>query len=135
MNDYGFKRHAYPVIALLLCLFKQTTLCGLLLGFVVVTQKDLWITRNTFKAFVMCFVNSVFTVLSSLLTVITWIPFLGGAITRTVSFTSSAVSVLVIVLVLMGIKKVAAGEDFKIPLIDAKLESLFVDDKSREFMK
>ena len=41
----------YAVLAFVLAILGQTLLCGMLLGFVIVIQKDEWLTKQVMQAF------------------------------------------------------------------------------------
>ena len=49
----------YAVLAFVLAIFGQTLLCGLLLAFVILTERDSWLTCQVIQALGLCFVNSV----------------------------------------------------------------------------
>ena len=52
------------MLAFVLAIFGQTLLCGLLLAFVIVTERDSWLTCQVIQALGLCFVNSVMGVVS-----------------------------------------------------------------------
>ena len=61
----------YAVLAFVLAIFGQTLLCGLLLAFVILTERDSWLTCQVIQALGLCFVNSVMGVVSSIFDLVT----------------------------------------------------------------
>lgn len=61
----------YAVLAFVLAIFGQTLLCGLLLAFVILTERDSWLTCQVIQALGLCFVNSVVGVVSSIFDLVT----------------------------------------------------------------
>ena len=49
----------YAVLAFVLAILGQTLLCGMLLGFVIVIQKDEWLTKQVMQAFFLALVESI----------------------------------------------------------------------------
>ena len=58
-GKYGIYLWFYAAIAFILAILGQTLLCGLLLGFVIVAERDEWLSRQVIQAFCLCFFNAV----------------------------------------------------------------------------
>ena len=63
-GKYGLYLWFYAALAFILAILGQTLLCGLLLGFVIIAERDEWLTkmciRDRFFAFVggiLCFIR------------------------------------------------------------------------------
>ena len=96
----------YAVLAFVLAILGQTLLCGMLLGFVVVIQKDEWLTKQVMQAF---FLALVFSGLYA-------IPILGIAFSGIVGLISGILSFLLLIIGLIAIGKVSKDSDARIPI-------------------
>lgn len=78
-GTFGIKLSFYAVLAFVLAFLGQTLLLGLLLGFVIVAEKDEWLTRQTMQAFFLTIAVSVIQGALSLISkLFSWIPTLGS---------------------------------------------------------
>lgn len=128
-DQYGISLTFYAVLAFALVILGQTLLGGLLLGFVIVVQKDEWLTRQTMQAFFLSLVSGFMSVIFGLfydLAALTYkIPFVGGYIQQytasitngIIGFLSDLVSLVVLVFAVMAIVKVKKAAEAKIPVL------------------
>ncbi len=61
-GKYGLYLWFYAALAFILAILGQTLLCGLLLGFVIIAERDEWLTRQVIQAFCLCFFNAIVNV-------------------------------------------------------------------------
>lgn len=103
----------YAVLALVLAIFGQTFLTGVLLGFVLLVEKDEWTSRQCMQAlFLTLFVDAV-----------NWIISLGTGVINLVydyipwlNWTAGLIVIIItIVFALIGISNVLKGKDAGIP--------------------
>lgn len=128
---FGFKLSAYAVLAFVLAFLGQTLLLGLLLGFVIVTEKNEWLTRQTMQAFFLTIMVSVISVALGLVEhLFSWIPSFGpfsisGTIATLFGWINWAVSIAALVFIIMAVLKVAKGGEAKVPLCSALADKAF----------
>lgn len=124
-SNYGFNLWFYPAVAFVLAVFNQTLLCGLITVFAIAAEKDEWTSRQTMEAFFLGLVNALVSVIIRLFDIVTWIPILGVGIDAILSFCSSAIGLLVLLLAVMGVLRVSRGEEARIPGIHALVNRIF----------
>ena len=121
-GTFGIKLSFYAVLAFVLAFLGQTLLLGLLLGFVIVAEKDEWMTRQTMQAFFLTIAVSVIQGALSLISkLFSWIPTLGsisvGSIVSALfGWINWAVSVAALVFIIIAVIKVAKGNEANIPV-------------------
>ena len=121
-GTFGIKLSFYAVLAFVLAFLGQTLLLGLLLGFVLVAEKDEWLTRQTMQAFFLTIAVSVIQgALSLMAKLFGWIPTLGsisvGSIVSALfGWINWAVSVAALVFIIIAVIKVAKGNEANIPV-------------------
>lgn len=121
-GTFGIKLSFYAVLAFVLAFLGQTLLLGLLLGFVIVAEKDEWLTRQTMQAFFLTIAVSVIQGALSLISkLFSWIPTLGsisvGSIVSALfGWINWAVSVAALVFIIIAVIKVAKGNEANIPV-------------------
>ena len=126
---FGIKLSAYAVVALVFAFLGQTTLLALLLGFVIVTEKNEWLTRQVMQVF---FLVLGLAVISSCLYaardfvigMLGWIPDLGfisiTGIVRTVfDVFEWGFEIAALVFEILALVKVIKGKEAGIPLFSA----------------
>ena len=74
---FGLKLSFYAVLGFILAFLGQTFLCGLLLGFVILVEKNNWLTKQMIQAFLLTIVSSIVHSVLSILDIFEAIPFLG----------------------------------------------------------
>ena len=105
----------YAMTAFVLAILGQTLLCGLLLGFVILVEKDEWLSKQTIQAFFLSIINSIVGVIVTALKVLTSIPLLGTVLTVALNFISGIISIVILVFAIIGIVRVCKGLDAEIP--------------------
>lgn len=124
-SKYGFNLWFYPAVAFVLAIFGQTLLCGLVTIFAIAAENDEWTSRQTLEAFFLGLVNSVVSVIISLFNVVTWIPFLGTAISKLLGFCASVIGLVVLLLAVVGVLRVRRNEEARIPVIHGIVNRIF----------
>ena len=123
----------YAVLAFVLAIFGQTLLCGLLLAFVILTERDSWLTCQVIKALGLCFVNSVMGVVSSIFDLVT--DYTLASVSRffntTFNVLDQVIAIVVLIFALVAISKVRKGEDANVPLLSgwAKSACIWTENK------
>lgn len=118
----GISTKFYAVLAFVLIAFNQTLLCGILLGFVLLVEKDEWISRQCMQAFFLSFIYMISSVISNLISYI--ISFFDSMLDSDAYSTIYLVSdiidfilwVLVLVFALIGLFAVMKGKEANIPI-------------------
>lgn len=123
-GNLGLNLLFYPIVAFALVIAGQTMLCGVLLGLVLIVEKDEWVARQSMQAF---FLSLLFSVTDELL----------YRINNTISYTFNVSSMLtggpsvsdvfsilrlilwlgIVVFAAMGISRVSKGQEANIPLV------------------
>ena len=101
----------YAVLAFVLAILGQTLLCGMLLGFVIVIQKDEWLTKQVMQAFFLALVESIISCVTNIFSGLYAIPILG-----IVGLISGILSFLLLIIGLIAIGKVSKDSDARIPI-------------------
>lgn len=115
-GKFGVCLWFYAVLAFVLAFLGQILLGALLLGFVIATEKDEWLTRQTIEALCLSIFSSVVGGVFSLLNqLVSPIPFVGSTISTVFSWVEWLVSVAVLVFVIIGIVQTAKGKDAPVP--------------------
>ena len=116
-GKYGVYLWFYAVVAFILTFLGQTTLCALLLGFVIVAEKNEWLTRQVIQAFFLSLFVSLFDALLSIVrNPLNKLPYDISSIFSTVfSVIDSIVAIVVLVFVIIALLKVAKGQEADLP--------------------
>lgn len=130
-GKYGIYLWFYAVVAFILAFLGQTLLCGILLGFVIVAEKDEWLSKQVMQAFFLSLVSSVVSGVFSLIHYST--PSISSEILygihrifyTGINVIESLVSILVLVLVIIALTKVTKGKDAGIPLLSKLADRAF----------
>ena len=121
----GISLAFYAVLAFVFAFLQQTTLCLLLLGFVLVAERDEWASRQviqaTFLSLVATIVRNVFDVFDILDTV----PGFSYHLSRILDIVLWIIYVLVLVCVIVALIKVAKGKDAGIPGLSTLADRAF----------
>ena len=119
-GKFGVCLWFYAVLAFVLAFLGQVLLGALLLGFVIATEKDEWLTRQTIEALCLSIFASVVSSVFSLVNrVFSWIPFVGSTVSDVFSWLNWLVSIAVLVFVIIGIVQTAKGKDASIPVFSS----------------
>lgn len=125
-GKFGFYLWFYAVLAFLLAFLQQILLCGLLLGFVILVEKDDWLTKQTMQAFFLTLASSIVNGVIKILTVLNDLPFMLGSIFKWLfSILESGVSLLVFILAIIAVIRVCKGEDAALPMISKIIDKAF----------
>lgn len=120
-GKYGIYLWFYAFLAFVLVALGQTTLCALLLGFVIVAENNEWLTKQVIQAFSLSLVATVLN------RVIDWIGttlnnllgglhhMVGNIISVVFDVFGGLVTLLVLALVVWAIIKVVKEKDAKLP--------------------
>ena len=116
-GKYGVCLWFYAMVAFVLAFLGQTLLCGLLLGFVILAERDAWLSRQVIQAFFLSIFSSCITSIFSILTIFNVIPILGGIITGILGIISGLVSLLVLIIAGVALVRVCQDEEADVPLL------------------
>lgn len=118
MNNgkYGIKLEFYAALAFIFAIFGQVTLCALLLGFVIVLEREEWVVRQVIQAFCLCLFASLFSVVNAVFSIFTWIPFLGNIFSWVISGVAGIFTLGIIVFAIIALANVMKGKDANVPL-------------------
>ncbi|MFV0412923.1 MAG: hypothetical protein ACK5L3_06570 [Oscillospiraceae bacterium] len=120
-GKFGITYTFYAVLAFVLALFGLSTLSGLLLAFVIVTEKDEWATRQCMQAFFLTFVSSIASAFSSAFYSLGSSLSYTGALYSVIGVLSSVIAgiinILVLIFVIIGLVNVAKGKEANVPLL------------------
>ena len=108
-GKYGVCLWFYALVAFILAFLGQVLLGGLLLGFVIVAEKNEWLTRQVIQAFFLTIIVSVINAVLDLLNI-----FAIGVVFNVIS---TIVSIVVLVFVIIAMVKVVKGQEANMPLL------------------
>lgn len=114
-GKYGICLWFYAMVAFVLAFLGQTLLCGLLLGFVILAERDEWLTKQVIQAFFLTIFSSCVSAVFGILSVFSAIPFLGGIVAGILSFVNGIVSLLVLIFVIIALTHVCREQDANVP--------------------
>ena len=103
--------------SVILAFLGQVLLGGLLLGFVIVAEKNEWLTRQVIQAFFLTIIVSVINAVLDLLNIFGNVPIVGTAIGVVFNVISTIVSIVVLVFVIIAMVKVVKGQEANMPLL------------------
>jgi len=112
----GLSLAFYAVFAFLLALIGQTTLCGVLLGFVILVEKDEWLTKQVIQAFGLTICLPVVRDILDAVNIVSKVPVLGNLTSGLFSLIISIISIIIFIFIILALTKVAKGKDANIPL-------------------
>ena len=116
-GKYGVCLWFYALVAFILAFLGQVLLGGLLLGFVIVAEKNEWLTRQVIQAFFLTIIVSVINAVLDLLNIFGNVPIVGTAIGVVFNVISTIVSIVVLVFVIIAMVKVVKGQEANMPLL------------------
>ena len=114
---FGSKLSFYAVLGFILAFLGQTFLCGLLLGFVILVEKNDWLTKQMIQAFLLTIVSSVVHSVLSILDIFEAIPFLGVVFSWLFGLVNGIVALIVLLFAIAAIIRVMKGQDARLPLL------------------
>lgn len=113
---YGINLYFYAVLAFVFALFGQTLLCSLLLGFIIVTEKDEWLTKQTIQAFMLSLFTNILTAnLNDFFRIFKGVPVLNVIFSTVGGLLNAAIILVILILVIISINSVKSGGEAKIP--------------------
>lgn len=118
----GIRLSFYAVLAFILAFMGSSTLLFLLLGVVLLVEKDKWTLRQVLQAFFLCIIASLVRDVFGIVDFISKIPFIGVAWGVLLSVIYSIIDIVVFIFSILSILNVSKNKDANIPLI-----SKFVD--------
>ena len=129
-GKYGIYLWFYAAVAFILAFLGQTLLCGILLGFVIVAEKNEWLSKQVIQAFFLSLFSAAvsgnlihYSAPSSLNSEVLYHIYRFFYIGTNVI--ESLVSILVLVLVIIALTKVTKGKDAGIPLLNKLADRAF----------
>ena len=124
-GKYGIALSFYAALAFVLAILGQTLLCGLLLGFVIISEKNEWLTRQVMQAFFLTLFTAVVSNVLNAIHIFRDIPFVGGVFGTILNIIEGAVGLLVLVFAIIGIVKVLKDQDAGIPVFSGWANKAF----------
>ncbi len=125
-GKFGVVLSFYAVLAFVLAILGQTLLCGLLLGFVIIAEKNEWLTKQVMQAFFLTLFTSV---VSNVLGAVkdffygftfgathTWAYDLYKVMSTAVGYIGDIIGILVLIFAIIGIVKVVKAQNANIPV-------------------
>lgn len=124
-GKYGICLWFYALVAFILAFLGQILLGGLLLGFVIVTEKNEWLTRQVIQAFFLSIIVSVINTVLDLLNIFGNVPIVGSIIGVVFNVISTIISIVVLVFVIIAMVKVVKGQEANMPLLNKLANSAY----------
>ena len=115
-GKYGLYLWFYAALAFILAILGQTLLCGLLLGFVIIAERDEWLTRQVIQAFCLCFFNAIVNVVLCIFDPLERIPLVGNAFSVIFGIISGVISLLILIFAIVALVNVCRGKEAGVPL-------------------
>lgn len=114
-GKFGVCLWFYAVLAFVLAFLGQTLLCGLLLGFVILAEKNEWLSKQVMQAFFLTLASSLVGSVLDILNVFRSIPFVGTAVSVVFNGITGLVSLIILVFCIIAITKVVKEQDAGLP--------------------
>lgn len=124
-STFGFYLWFYPALALVLAMLGQTLLCALLLGFVLLVEKEEWAARQTLQALLLSLFGSIVGLAVELAGVISYLPLVGHALRVSLDLLDTFAGLLVVIFGVVGICNVCKGKEAGIPLFAALADKVY----------
>jgi hypothetical protein len=115
VGNTGLSLGFYAAFAFILALIGQMTLATLLLAFVIIAEKDEWLTLQVLQALILIVCSNVLSSVMRIFRVFTMVPVVGRLLSVVLDRSNELVSVILIIFAVMGIVKVIKGKDADIP--------------------
>lgn len=116
-DNFGICFSFYAALGFVLALLGHTTLAFLLLGFVIVVQKDQWLTMQVMQAFFLSIISGIVSTIFGIFDPLYRVPVLGKILSAVFGAASSVVSLIILFLAIIGIARTAKEKDADIPLV------------------
>lgn len=124
-GNLGIRFTWLAALAFVLCIFGQTLLLGLLLGFVVVMEHNDWLSYQVLSAFLLSLFSALVSAVNSVLSGLYSIPLLGSIVSTGVGLVIGICSLVVFILAILGAVKAAKGDSASIPVVSKLAASAF----------
>lgn len=124
-DNFGICLSFYAVLGFVFALLGQTVPALLLLGFVIVVEKDQWLTMQVMQAFFLSIFSGIVSTIIGVFSVLYKIPILGVVFSWVFGAITAVVSLIIIIAAIIGIVKTAKGEDADIPLANGFAKKAF----------
>ena len=114
-GKFGIYLWFYAMLAFVLAFLGQVLLAGLLLGFVIVAEKDEWVIKQVMQAFGLAIFASVVGEVLDIINVFGSVPFIGSLFSTVFNVIETLVAILILVFCIIGIVRVCKGQDAGVP--------------------
>lgn len=114
-GKFGIYLWFYAMLAFVLAFLGQVLLAGLLLGFVIVAEKDEWVIKQVMQAFGLAIFASVVGEVLDIINVFGSVPFIGSLFNTVFNVIETLVAILILVFCIIGIVRVCKGQDAGVP--------------------
>lgn len=121
-STYGICYWFYTLAAFLLAVLGQTLLCGILLLFVIATEKNEWLNRQCIQALLLALIGQVVNIVSGAVTSavsgVSGFDYLGlffGGLSAVLGMIFGAISLVILVFGIIAMVNTARGKDAGIP--------------------
>ncbi len=115
-GKYGICLWFYAAIAFILAILGQTLLCGLLLGFVIIAERDEWLSRQVIQAFCLCFFSALVNTVLGIFDPLERIPLIGSVFSVILGIISGVISLLILIFAIIALVNVCRGKEAGVPL-------------------
>lgn len=116
-GKFGIYLPFYAIVAFVLAFLGELLLCGVVLGFVIVVEKNEWLTKQVMQAFFLCLLISFLLKIFDMSNVFSDVPFIGIAFLIFGKTIFSIILIIILVFIIISIVRVCKGNDAKIPLL------------------
>lgn len=106
----------YAVLAFILAFLGMQTLIFLLLGFVILAERDEWTVKQVLQALMLSIVSSIIYSIQNVLDIVTLVPIIGNIINTGFSVIVGLINVIVFIFTIIGILNVSKEKDANIPV-------------------
>lgn len=124
-GKFGICLWFYAALAFVLAFLQQNLLCVLLLGFVILAERDEWASRQVMQATFLCLLGSLISGVLGIFNVLKSIPFAGTLFSGVFSFISGIVSLLILIFCIIALTRVVKEKDANIPLLNTLTDRIF----------
>ena len=124
-GKYGICLSFYAILAFVFALVGQTLLCALLLGFVVIAERDNWTSRQVMQGFFLALLNTVVKEAVASMNIFNGVGFLGDAINVIVNLITGAITLVILIFVIVAIINVSKGKEAGIPVFSKMASKAF----------
>lgn len=116
-GKFGIYLPFYAIVAFILAFLGELLLCLVVLGFVIVVEKNEWLTKQVMQAFFLCLFTSLLFKIFNMLKVFSDVPFVGMILLSFGKIIFGIISIIILIFIIIAIIRVCKGNDAKIPLL------------------